>query len=49
MKELLAPGSIEKYTEEMKYNLEHFSKIMASKLPEESQKVAQKTDKFYEE
>ena len=42
-------GSIEKYTEEMKYNLEHFSEIMVNKLPEEAQKIAQKTDRFYEE
>lgn len=41
-------GSIEKYTEAMKYNLEHFSEIMETKLPEEAQKVAQQSNKLYE-
>ena len=41
-------GSIEKYTEEMKHNLEHFSEIMEAKLTEEAQKVAQQSDKLYE-
>lgn len=40
-------GSIEKYTEAMKYNLEHFSEIMETNLTEEAQKVAQETDKLY--
>lgn len=41
-------GSIEKYTEVMKHNLEHFSEIMEAKLTEEAQKVAQQSDKLYE-
>lgn len=41
-------GSIERYTEEMKHNLEHFSEIMEAKLTEEAQKVAQQSDKLYE-
>ena len=41
-------GSIEKYTEAMKHNLEHFSEIMEAKLTEEAQKVAQQSDKLYE-
>lgn len=41
-------GSIEKYTETMKHNLDHFSEIMETKLPEEAEKVAQQSDKLYE-
>ncbi|MDO4294062.1 MAG: MerR family transcriptional regulator [Eubacteriales bacterium] len=41
-------GSIEKYTEAMKHNLEHFSEIMETKLTEEAQKVAQQSDKLYD-
>ena len=33
-------GSIEKYTEEMKYNLEHFSEIMNKEWNEETEKIA---------
>lgn len=45
---ILQFGSIEKYTEAMKYNLEHFSEIMETKLPEEVRKVAQQSDTLYE-
>lgn len=45
---ILQFGSIEKYTETMKHNLEHFSEIMEVKLPEEAQKVAQQSEKLYE-
>lgn len=41
-------GSVEKYTEAMKYNLDHFSEMMENALPEEAQKVAQQSDKLYE-
>lgn len=41
-------GSVDKYTEAMKYNLEHFSKMMENALPKEVQKVAQQSDKLYE-
>ena len=41
-------GSVDKYTEAMKYNLEHFSEMMENALPEEAQKVAQQSDKLYE-
>ena len=41
-------GSIEKYTEAMKHNLEHFSEIMETKSTEETQKVVQQSDKLYE-
>ena len=41
-------GSVEKYTEAMKYNLEHFSEMMENKLPEEAQKAAQQSDALYE-
>lgn len=40
-------GSIEKYTEAMKYNLEHFSEIMESAITEDAQKVSQESDKLY--
>ena len=33
-------GSIEKYTEEMKYNLEHISEIMDKEWNEEAEKIA---------
>lgn len=41
-------GSIEKYTEDMKHNLEHFSEIMETKLTEEAHNVTQQSDKLYE-
>jgi DNA-binding transcriptional MerR regulator len=40
-------GSIEKYTEAMKYNLEHFSEIMERQLTEEFKKVGQQSDLLY--
>jgi len=33
-------GSVEKYTEAMKYNLEHFSEIMETQLPKEAKEIA---------
>ena len=41
-------GSVEKYTDAMKYNLEHFSEMMENKLPKEVQEVAQQSDTLYE-
>lgn len=41
-------GSIEKYTEVMKHNLEHFSEILETKLTKEAHKVTQQSDKLYE-
>lgn len=40
-------GSVEKYTEAMKYNLEHFSEIMDTQLTEEAKKVGQQSDMLY--
>ena len=40
-------GSIEKYTEEMKYNLEHFSEIMDKEWNEEAEKIAAQSDLLY--
>lgn len=40
-------GSVEKYTETMKYNLEHFSEIMDIKLSEEVQKIGEQSDMLY--
>lgn len=40
-------GSIEKYTEEMKYNLEHFSEIMDKNWSEETEKIAAESDLLY--
>ena len=42
-------GSIEKYTEAMKYNLEHFSELMerADKLKENADEVVQKSNDLY--
>lgn len=42
-------GSIEKYTEEMKHNLEHFSEIMNAQMSEETKEVARQTDRLYTE
>lgn len=39
--------SIEKYTEAMKYNLEHFSEIMETKLPEEAKEIARQSDMLW--
>ncbi len=40
-------GSVEKYTEAMKYNLEHFSEIMETQLPEEAKEIAKQSDILY--
>ncbi len=40
-------GSIEKYTEAMKYNLEHISEIMDKSLTEDVQKIAECSDMLY--
>ncbi len=40
-------GSVEKYTEAMKYNLEHFSEIMDTKLSEEAKAIAEQADMLY--
>lgn len=40
-------GSIENYTEKMKYNLEHFSELMKTQLPEEDKKIARQSDMLY--
>lgn len=42
-------GSIEKYTEAMKHNLEHFSEIMETAMTEDAKIVSQQTDKFFQE
>lgn len=40
-------GSVEKYTEAMKYNLEHFSEIMETQLPEEAKETGKQSDMLY--
>ena len=40
-------GSVENYTEQMKYNLEHFSEIMETRLPEEAKEIAKQSDILY--
>lgn len=40
-------GSIEKYTEEMKYNLDHFSELMNKEWNEEAEKIAAQSDLLY--
>lgn len=42
-------GSVEKYTEAMKYNMEHFSEIMekADRIKDNSDEVLKKTDDLY--
>ena len=40
-------GSVEKYTEAMKYNLEHFSEIMETQLSEEAKEIAKRSDMLY--
>ena len=37
----------EKYTEEMKYNLEHFSEIMDKEWNEDAEKIAAQSDLLY--
>ncbi len=41
-------GSIEKYTEAMTYNLEHFSEIMNKQLTTEVKEIAAQSDMLYE-
>lgn len=41
-------GSVEKYTETMKYNLEHFSEIMETLSSEETKEIARQSDRLYE-
>lgn len=40
-------GSVEKYTEAMKYNLEHFSEIMEQQLSGDEKEISQYGDKLY--
>lgn len=40
-------GSIEKYTEAMKYNLEHFSEIMEEKMSDEVKEIGKQSDELY--
>lgn len=41
-------GSVEKYTETMKYNLEHFSEIMGTLSSKETKEIARQSDRLYE-
>lgn len=41
-------GSVEKYTEAMKYNLVHFSEIMETQLTEEVKEIGKQSDKLYD-
>lgn len=41
-------GSVEKYVEAMKYNLEHFSEIMEKQLSKDAKKVVQKNNELYQ-
>ncbi|MDE7132946.1 MAG: MerR family transcriptional regulator [Lachnospiraceae bacterium] len=40
-------GSVEKYTEAMKYNLEHFAEIMEKQLSEEVKEIGKQSDILY--
>ena len=40
-------GSIEKYTEAMKHNLEHFSELMNTQLTEEVKEIGKQSDILY--
>lgn len=40
-------GSVEKYTEAMKYNLEHFSEIMEQQMTEDVKEVVKQNDELY--
>lgn len=40
-------GSIEKYTEAMKYNLEHFSEVMEQQMSGEAKEIFQQSDNLY--
>ncbi len=41
-------GSIEKYTEAMKHNLEHFSELMETQLTEEVKEIGKQSDILYD-
>lgn len=41
-------GSVERYTEVMKYNLDHFCEIMETQLPEEAVEIGKQTDLLYD-
>lgn len=41
-------GSVEKYTEAMKYNLEHFSEIMEKELSKVPERITQNIDTLYQ-
>ena len=41
-------GSIEKYTEAMKHNLEHFSELMETQLTEEMKEIGKQSDILYD-
>lgn len=40
-------GSVEKYTETMKYNLEHFSELVKTQLTEEVKEIGRQSDTLY--
>ena len=40
-------GSIEKYTDAMKYNLEHFSEIMEQQMSGDAKEIAKQSDELY--
>lgn len=40
-------GSVEKYTEAMKYNLEHFSEIMEQQMSEDVKEITKQSDELY--
>lgn len=40
-------GSVEKYTQAMKYNLEHFSEIMEQQMTDDVKEIAQQSDNLY--
>lgn len=40
-------GSVKKYTEAMKYNLEHFSEIMEQQMSEDVKEILQQSDNLY--
>jgi DNA-binding transcriptional MerR regulator len=40
-------GSVEKYTEAMKYNLEHFSEIMEQQMSEDVKEIVKQNDELY--
>lgn len=40
-------GSVEKYTEDMKHNLEHFSEIMEQQITDDAKEIAQQSDSLY--